>query len=93
MQTSTGNLTGKAVGQSRWLLVGVGLGVGLGVCGLAAQILLRRSPAAAATAATRISQLWSRLGTLGARKYYRGGFQVSGDYRNIIKNIFIYFYI
>ncbi|XP_017022644.1 mitochondrial import inner membrane translocase subunit TIM14 isoform X2 [Drosophila kikkawai] len=68
MQTSTGNnTTGKVVGpwpRSRWLLVGVGLGVG--VLGLTAQILLRRSPP--------FSQMWSRL---NARAYYRGGFQMT----------------
>ncbi|KAH8262092.1 hypothetical protein KR038_004084 [Drosophila bunnanda] len=72
MQTNAGaTTTGKPVGQcprSSWVLVGVGLGVGM--LGLAAQFLLRRSPAKAGP--TRISQMWSRL---NAKTFYRGGFQ------------------
>ncbi|KAH8338816.1 hypothetical protein KR074_001521 [Drosophila pseudoananassae] len=78
------NKFSKAVSNS-WLMVGIGLGA----CGLAAQLILRRSPASVTTTSGRISQLWSRLGSLGtlgnlkdraleslkARQYYRGGFQ------------------
>ncbi|EDV34131.1 uncharacterized protein Dana_GF21144, isoform A [Drosophila ananassae] len=65
------------------------VGIGMSACGLAAQLILRRSPAAASTTSARISQLWSRLESLGmlgnlkdlafqslkSRHYYRGGFQ------------------
>ncbi|XP_016983384.1 mitochondrial import inner membrane translocase subunit TIM14-3 [Drosophila rhopaloa] len=49
--------------------VGLGMGVAVGVaaCGL----LLRRSP----TAFNRFGQLWARLGNIGTRRFYSGGFQ------------------
>ncbi|KAH8266975.1 hypothetical protein KR026_012550 [Drosophila bipectinata] len=79
------NKFSKAVSNS-WLMVGIGLGA----CGLVAQLILRRSPVSVTTTSGRISQLWSRLGSLGrlgslkerafqsltARQYYSGGFEV-----------------
>ncbi|XP_017091410.2 mitochondrial import inner membrane translocase subunit TIM14 [Drosophila bipectinata] len=78
------NKFSKAVSNS-WLMVGIGLGA----CGLVAQLILRRSPVSVSTTSGRISQLWSRLGSLGrlgnlkervfrsitARQYYHGGFE------------------
>ncbi|XP_020800711.1 mitochondrial import inner membrane translocase subunit TIM14 [Drosophila serrata] len=75
MQTTSGSATsGKSVPQaprSQWVMVGVGLGVG--VLGLAAQFLLRRPPATATAAGPNwISQMWSRL---NAKTFYSGGFK------------------
>ncbi|XP_017051817.1 mitochondrial import inner membrane translocase subunit TIM14-3 [Drosophila ficusphila] len=49
--------------------VGVGVAVGLAACGIVAQIF--RSP----TASNRIGRLWLRMGNLGTRRFYCGGFQ------------------